>query len=589
LAEGLQGFFSQHADFARIFTAVIRWVFPLLAVGILWIPIRSLLRVRQPKEVWAHLELPGETVALTHWENIVGRARSSDVLLRIGTVSRIHAALIRDREGGWTLHDLGSKSGTSLNGRPFETGAVVTEEDVLSFGGVEAKLRPVGERDLRHMADERYQYAERPEPPWGPVLLTAFFNLFAVLQLTVAAGGEVDWQLLLIFPLLPALELAYCLALRAFRRVGFEMEVIAFFLSGLSLAVTASSAPDSVAKQFAAIVIGLFFFLALGFCLRDLGLAVKLRPLMGIGALGLLGVNLLFGRVVVGARNWLAVGGFSFQPSELVKVAFIFAGAATLERLFAKRNLTLFLLLSAGVIGALALMNDFGTAAIFFVTFLVIAFLRSGDFATLALIVVGAGLGGLLLLRFKPHIAARFSAWGRVWEQASGAGYQQTRAMSAAASGGLVGVGAGEGWLKRVAAADTDLVFGFLCEEWGLIIALLAAFALITLAVFAVRAAAYGRSSYYTIAACAASSLLLFQAILNVFGAVDLLPLTGVTFPFVSNGGSSMVAAWGLLAFLKAADTRQNASFAIRLPRRVRGGEAEDEMLPLPLENESSG
>jgi len=77
-----------------------------------------------------------------------------------------------------------------------------------------------------------------------------------------------------------------------------------------------------------------------------------------------------------------------------------------------------------------------------------------------------------------------------------------------------------------------------------------------------------GRSSFYTIGACAAISILMVQTILNVMGTVDLLPLTGVTFPFVSNGGSSMISAWGLLAFIKAADTRQNASFAIRLPSR---------------------
>ena len=90
----------------------------------------------------------------------------------------------------------------------------------------------------------------------------------------------------------------------------------------------------------------------------------------------------------------------------------------------------------------------------------------------------------------------------------------------------------------------------------------------ITLAVFAVRASREGRSSFYLIAACAATSMMVFQTCLNVFGAVDILPLTGVTFPFVSNGGTSMISSWGLLAFLKATDTRPNASFAIRLPSR---------------------
>ena len=124
------------------------------------------------------------------------------------------------------------------------------------------------------------------------------------------------------------------------------------------------------------------------------------------------------------------------------------------------------------------------------------------------------------------------------------------------------------GWLHRIPAADTDLVFGMLCEEWGLLIALLAVWSIITLALFAVRAARAGRSSFYTIAACAAGSLLVFQTCLNVFGSVDLLPLTGVTFPFVSNGGSAMMGAWGLLAFLKATDTRENASFATSMGKR---------------------
>ena len=110
-----------------------------------------------------------------------------------------------------------------------------------------------------------------------------------------------------------------------------------------------------------------------------------------------------------------------------------------------------------------------------------------------------------------------------------------------------------------------------LCEEWGLLIAVLAVLSIVMLALFAARAARVGRSSFYTIAACAAASLLVFQTSLNVFGSVDLLPLTGVTFPFVSNGGSAMLSAWGLLAFLKATDTRENAGFTVRnLPEKRR-------------------
>ena len=145
----------------------------------------------------------------------------------------------------------------------------------------------------------------------------------------------------------------------------------------------------------------------------------------------------------------------------------------------------MFMVLTFSCLGCLALMSDFGTAAIFFVTFVVIAFLRSGDWATLALICGGCGAGGMVILSVKPYIARRFSIWGKAWTDSSNLGYQQTRTMSASASGGLTGVGAGEGWLHGLAAADTDLVFGMLCEELGLIVAALSVLCIVVLAVFA--------------------------------------------------------------------------------------------------------
>ena len=118
------------------------------------------------------------------------------------------------------------------------------------------------------------------------------------------------------------------------------------------------------------------------------------------------------------------------------------------------------------------------------------------------------------------------------------------------------------------------MVFATLGEEWGLLVVVMLVGTVLTLALFSLRTAQVARSSFYTIGACTAASILLMQVILNVLGTVDVLPLTGVTFPFVSNGGTSMVASWGLLAFLKAADTRQNASFAVRTS--CTGGETDE-------------
>ena len=135
---------------------------------------------------------------------------------------------------------------------------------------------------------------------------------------------------------------------------------------------------------------------------------------------------------------------------------------------------------------------------------------------------------------------------------------------------GAFGLGAGNGLAKHIFAADSDIVFCTVCEEWGLIIGVCCVLFVVCIALFAVRSASLCRSSFYAIAACSAMSILLFQMILNVFGTVDYLPFTGVTFPFLSNGGSSMMSAWGMLAFVKAADTRQNASFATSLPSNAK-------------------
>jgi cell division protein FtsW (lipid II flippase) len=231
---------------------------------------------------------------------------------------------------------------------------------------------------------------------------------------------------------------------------------------------------------------------------------------------------------------------------------------------------------SAYCVGCLGLMSDFGTALIFFVAFLAITFLRSGDLASVLLMVLAAFSAGYIVLQFKSYILSRFSIYRHVWDDPSNLGYQQTRTMSAMANGGLFGKGVGNGWLKHVGAANTDLVFGVISEEMGLILAVTAVAAIVVMALFAVREASAARSSFYVITACSAAMIFVVQAMLNVFGSTDLLPLTGVTLPFVSVGGSSMISCWSLLAFINASDTRQNAALSVRLPRKKKKGESDE-------------
>ena len=349
--------------------------------------------------------------------------------------------------------------------------------------------------------------------------------------------------------------------------MSFEIETVAFFLCTMGMAAIATVAPAEAFKQVIALVLGIVVFLVVGWSLRDLERVKKFRYLATAAGIGFLIITLLFGREYYGAKNWLIIGSFSVQPSEFSKVCFVFAGASTMDRIMNKRNLILFIGYSAVLCGCLALMNDFGTALIFFCAFLVIAYLRSGSVGTIALACASLGFAGVVALKIAPHALRRFATWRHIWEAPLDGGYQQTRALMCMASGGFLGLGAGQGWMRNVFAADSDMVVATLSEEWGLTILLLMVLSVIAFGLFAVRSAAVGRSSFYTIGSCTAASILLVQVILNALGTVDIVPLTGVTFPFVSNGGSSMICAWGLLAFIKAADTRQNASFAVRLTK----------------------
>ena len=545
-----------------------RYLLPFLALLIVVRCTRSLFHSRMEQETWGHLVLTdGQRLPLNHWENLVGRAARSDVVLPFKTVSRSHAALMRDSKGRWTLYALNSKNGVRRNGEMVISSSPLTARDILTFGDVETCFLPYTAEEERSQAQRRVRPGKNYSPSVTTLLMT-LFNLALWYPLWMAADPDVKNAVTVAFVGLTWMMWVLYLIYRVFRRTGFELETLAFFLSALCLAITASTAPSGLFKQLVSIGLGLGCFFGLSLCLRSLELVKKLRRPLALGSMALLAVNLLLAAVHFGAKNWLSIGGVSFQSSEFVKIAFILAGATTLDRMFSRRNLIMTMLYSAYCVGCLGLMSDFGTALIFFVAFLAITFLRSGDLASVLLMVLAAASAGYIILQFKSYILARFAVYRHVWEDPSNLGYQQTRTMSAIANGGLFGKGVGAGWLKNVGAANTDLVFGVISEEMGLILAVIAVSAIVVMALFAVREASAARSSFYVITACSAAMIFVVQTMLNVFGSTDLLPLTGVTLPFVSVGGSSMISCWALLAFIKASDTRQNAALSVRLPRK---------------------
>ena len=549
--------------YAAVFLALSRYLVPALGAWLLLHCARPLISFRREPEIWAWLKFTdGTQVAVTHWENVIGRAKSSDITVALSTVSRNHAVLTRYDDGSWTITDASSKTGTWVNGERVDIRAI-GEGDVISIGGVDMELQPITKRQEQLQS----QLRTGGSSGWSGLLGLLILTLLQAVMLTgfLLNGPEEEFGAYFLgFGAVAVCQWGLFFFYLAIRRRSFEVETLAFFLCTLGAAAIATVKPGELGKQCAAMVLGVLMFLLIGWSLRDLERAKRFRYLAVLAGVGFLVVTLLFGKEYYGAKNWLVIGNLSLQPSELSKVCFVYAGASTMDRIMNKRNLILFIAYSVVICGLLALMNDFGTALIFFCAFLIIAYLRSGSMGTIALACTALGFAGVLALRIAPHALSRFATWRHIWDDPFNSGYQQTQAIMCIASGGLFGLGPGNGYLQKVFAADSDIVFATVSEEWGLLVAVQMVLAISALGLFAIRTSRVSRSSFYCIGGCTAAGILLIQASLNCLGTVDFLPFTGVTFPFLSNGGTSMIGAWGLLAFVKAADTRQNASFAVR-------------------------
>ena len=559
----------------NVYIGLLRYAAPVLGFVLLWRCLKPLMFFKREPEIWAWLCLEdGTRFSLTHWENVIGRSKSSDVHLDLSTVSRNHAVLTRYDDGSWTITDADSKSGVLVNGSPVQICAL-EEGDVITIGGLDMTLQPISTKQERLMAQLRTREGSGLDSV-ANLLLLSIFQCLLCLAFLLGGDGSTYGHILRGFGGILITQWALLGFYGMIRRSSFELETVAFFLCTLGMAVICTVKPTETVKQVISMVLGVLAYLVVGWSLRDLERAKKFRYLAVVMGIGFLVITLLFGKEDNGAKAWLLIGNTTLQPSELSKVCFVYAGASTMDRLMNKRNLLLFIVYSVLICGCLALMNDFGTALIFFVAFLIIAYLRSGSVGTVGLACTALGFAGVIAVKIAPHALRRFQIWRHIWEDPYGQGFQQTRAIMCIASGGLFGLGAGRGLLKNVFAADSDLAFAAVCEEWGLLMGIMTVACILAIALFAIRSASLARSSFYVIGACTAAGIMLIQTILNALGTVDIVPLTGVTFPFLSNGGSSMIGAWGLFSFIKAADTRQNASFAVRLMKK-RKGEAEDE------------
>ena len=535
-----------------IAVVALRMLLPLYTVVIVYQIFAAMRRRRRP-------ERPGEKIPVLFWENSIGRARGSDIALDDPAVSRNHCVLLRRKEG-WFITDSGSKTGTYVNDRRVGSRRTMLNiDDTITMGNKDYAFKRGEEYEEElHSSWFFSKVSHKPAiQPYKVLILVSLFHIFMAVE-AVFCDGAKDYDPAYLCAALIGVEwLFFLVSTLILKRINFEIECLCMLFTGVGVMLLARQDMRQGYIQLVAAVIGIVGYCLLIKFIENPDRIAKWRLIIMIAAVGLLAVNLVFGRVQHGAANWINLGPVSIQPSEFVKIAYIFVGASTLDRLQTKQNLLEFIIFSAICVGALALMGDFGSALIFFATFLLISFTRSGDFKTLILALAGAGFAGFMVLNLKPYVLKRFQGWRHVWEYTQDSlGYQQTRVLTYIASGGLFGVGVGNGCLKYVFASESDLVFGILGEEMGFIVAVTIAVAIATLFIYARSVATRSRSAFYSISACCAAGLLVIQMSLNIFGSTDILPLTGVTFPFISLGGSSMISCWGLVAFIKAADER---------------------------------
>jgi cell division protein FtsW (lipid II flippase) len=281
--------------------------------------------------------------------------------------------------------------------------------------------------------------------------------------------------------------------------------------------------------------------------------------LLGLAGLGLLLLPLVpgVGREINGARIWVSLGAINFQPGEFAKIALALFFAAYLvdkrellrTRLEA-RDLAPIALAWVGSLGVMVLERDLGSSLLFFALFVVLLWVAA-ERALFLLVGLGLFTVGAVFASWRfDHVADRYDIWLDPWSDPKGDGFQIVEASFALADGGLTGTGLGRGEPDRIPFVESDFIFAAIGEELGLAgsVAILMAYLLLIGA--GLRIAVQAGRTFETLLATGLTTLLGFQAFIIVGGVLRVVPLTGITLPFVSYGGSSLVANYVLLALL---------------------------------------
>ncbi len=339
--------------------------------------------------------------------------------------------------------------------------------------------------------------------------------------------------------------------------------------------------PELAFRQGLWVVVGVAVFAALVLFLRDYRELDNVKYLLGISAIVLLVLPAMpvIGRTINGATLWVDLGGpLVFQPGELAKVLFVIFlagylrdnremlsyGAAGQGRLPSPKHLGPLLLIWGGTMLVLFQTRDLGGALLYFAVFLVMLYTATARWSFVAAGVTLFLAGAFALYQVIPHVQDRVQSWLDPWADPEGQSYQLVQSLYAVSSGGVFGTGLGDGVLltpqgsSYIPFLETDFIFSAIAQELGLAGAAGVILLYLIFAYRGFRISMLAQDGFSKLLASGLTAALAIQAFIIIGGVIGLIPLTGITLPFVSYGGSSIVANFVVLALLLMVSERVN-------------------------------
>lgn len=308
---------------------------------------------------------------------------------------------------------------------------------------------------------------------------------------------------------------------------------------------------DQAVKQFVIVVAFSLAVLVVPFIVEKAYWLKKLRWVYGIGGLLLLSTVFVIGTTKNGSTNWISFGSFAFQPSEFVKIAFVFFIAAMLEKKADFKRVLVTSIFSACHVMVLILEKDLGGALLYFVIFVFMCYAATGRLVYLIGGFIGGGIAARIAYRLFSHVQVRFQAWRDPWSIIEGRGYQIAQSLFAIGTGGWFGLGLTQGRPGDIPVVESDFIFAAIAEELGVFFAI--CLMLIYLGVFIhfLKIAMDVEGRFYKLVAYGFSICFIFQVFLTMGGVTKFIPSTGVTLPLISYGGSSVASTLIIFAIMQ--------------------------------------